>query len=101
MHGFKTRATSGICTRSFQRLVSRCRHVATFRTAPPLRCGAKIVAAVRAEAGAMTATGADDGEKAQCWEDGEEEGGEPVWEMDEACAVFPRPSPRVIAEAEK
>ena len=53
--------------------------VAAFGAA--IGCGAKIVAAVRAEADAMTATRAENGAKAYRGEDGEEEGEEPVWEL--------------------
>src|SRR5689334_23275631 len=47
-------------------------------------CGAKIVAAVWAEAGAVTATRAEDGAETDRGRDGEEKSGEPVWEPDEA-----------------
>ena len=53
---------------------------AAFRTA--IGCGAEIVAAVRAEAGAMSATRAEDRAKANRGEDGEKESGEPVWDPD-------------------
>jgi hypothetical protein len=65
---------------------SRAPHVSTFRTA--IGCGAKIVAAVGAEAGTTpSATVAEDGEKARRREDAEEQSGEPVWKPDEAAGV--------------
>jgi hypothetical protein len=45
-------------------------------------CGAEIVAAVWAEAGAVATARAEDGAKAQRWEDGEEKSEEPVGEAD-------------------
>ena len=79
-----------------------CGNVATFRTS--IGRGAEVVAASRAAAGAITATlraRSEDGAKVERGEDGEEESGEPVREVDEAHALFHRLGPRVIAEAEE
>jgi hypothetical protein len=65
------------------------------------RRGAQIVAAVRAEAGATTAKGAEDGAEAEGGEDGEEESGEPVWEPEVRKRRCGRKLPIAVTEAKK
>src|SRR4051812_6856725 len=62
--------------------VIRILHATAFRA--EIGRGAKVVAAVFAEAGAMTSTGAEDGAETNGGEDGEEQSDEPVREHEGA-----------------
>jgi len=74
------------------------RHLPAFRTT--IGCRAKIVAAVGAEAGAILSARAEDLYKADRREDGEEESGEPVREVEAVAGLLPG-IVKDIAEAEE